>query len=305
MKSNIKDLKNAYEDIKVPEEIDDVIRLSIKRGKKEMRKINTKSKIIKGFCGVAAGFMIFTMVVNTSPAFADMAANFPGLGKLVRVLQFDKGKAQGGKITDGSNVNFISLNHERDEENILINFEQEDKAQDIAPYFDVEYKKSPYTMTFTIGGVRRLEAEKNFDELKKSNLIDDVYKLITLDDSVVRFNIVFNQPVKYEVIEYEKPAQVVIKLSRDSNKEDKDVYSIRSSSYPFGEELGMMAESFFEEEGLRILKDNEGTFAVEVGQYDSKDEAEEKLKQIKDTYGEDVNLFIEKRGSIETLKAIK
>lgn len=99
--------------------------------------------------------------------------------------------------------------------------------------------------------MRKLDAEKDFGELKKSKYIKDVYRIITLDDSAVRFNVVFNQPVKYEVVEYKEPAQVVVTLSNGQEK-DEPVYSVRSASYPMGEELGILEELIFNEDDRRF-----------------------------------------------------
>ena len=59
---------------------------------------------------------------------------------------------------------------------------------------------------------------------------------------MIRFNVVFNTPVKYEVKEYKEPAQVVVTLTKDKNAVDKPLYSVRTASYPNGETIGIMEE---------------------------------------------------------------
>ena len=139
----------------------------------------------------------------------------PGLGTLVKVLQFNKGTATGGEVTD------------------------------TAAHFKVDYKNNPSTMTFTINGARALSGEKDFKTIKKSSYVSDVYKNMILDDSAVKFTIVFNKPVKYEVMEYKNPAHIAVTLSEDKNEIAKTVYSVRTSSYGFGEILGQIEEQCY------------------------------------------------------------
>ncbi|MEB9893646.1 hypothetical protein P4K96_08820 [Bacillus cereus] len=60
-------------------------------------------------------------------------------------------------------------------------------------------------MNFTVNGVRYLD-EESFNELKKSDLVADAYRIIALDDSSYRFVLEFRKPMKYEMQEYSDPA---------------------------------------------------------------------------------------------------
>ena len=93
------------------------------------------------------------------------------MGTLVNILQFNNGSSQGGEITDGIDVDFISLDQEKDSDVIIINFSGfGEENQEIAPSFNIDYKESPYTMTFSISGARGLSASEYFEELKKVNI---------------------------------------------------------------------------------------------------------------------------------------
>ncbi|MPN04879.1 hypothetical protein SDC9_152127 [bioreactor metagenome] len=151
----------------------------------------------------------------------------------------------------------------------------------------------------------KTDAEKEFEELKKNPFIKDVYKIITLDDSTVRFAVVFNFPVQYEIKEYKDPAKIEISLKKLKYDRSKVVYSVRSASYEMGEGLGIVEEVFFKAEDKRILKDESGKFAVELKYYDSKEEAEKALNDFKDEFGDIVKLFIEERKEGKAVKTIQ
>lgn len=273
-----------------------------------MKKNNrNKKRIINSFISVAAAVGIFTLSVNISPSFANSLEGIPVLGTLVNILQFNNGSSQGGEITDGIDVDFISLDQEKDSDVIIINFSGfGEENQEIAPSFNIDYKESPYTMTFSIFGARGLSASEYFEELKKSKYIQDVYELMTLDDSAQRFNIVFNQPVDFKVEEYKNPAYLKVQISRDTEKvSEQKIYSIRTSSYERGEEFAILEEILFEIEDLRVLKDSNGTYLYELGQYSSDKEAQEKLKEYKDIFKDSVNLYVEERTIDEVPQSMK
>jgi len=297
LKNNTDDLKNVYSDIKIPDALDDTINNSILRGKNYMKKNNNKRKIINGLASVAAAIGIFTLSINISPSFANSLEEVPVLGTLVRILQFNNGSSQGGEITDGVDINFISLREGQDFDTINVNFKGfEEETQEIVPSFNIDYKEAPFTMTFSISGARGLSASEYFEELKKSKYIKDVYQLITLDDSQQRFNIVFNQPVNFEVEEYKNPASFKIEISKNTKiNSDKKIYSVRTNSYEKGEEFAILEEILFDIEELRVLRDSNGTYLYELGQFDSKEEAQEKLKEFESTFKDSIKLYSEER----------
>ncbi|WP_353095200.1 DUF4179 domain-containing protein [Tissierella praeacuta] len=307
MKNSTDDLKKVYSDIKIPDALDDTISNSILRGKNYMNKNKNKKKIINGVISVAAAVGIFTLSVNISPSFANSLEKVPVLGTLVNILQFNNGSSQGGEITDGINVNTISLNQEKDYDIITINFSGFDEEnQEIAPSFNVDYKKSPFTMTFSISGARGFSAREYFEELKKSKYIEDVYELMTLDDSAQRFNIVFNQPVDFKIEEYKNPAYLKVQISKDIERvSEQNVYSIRTGSYERGEEFAILEEILFEIEDLRVLKDSKGTYLYELGQFNSNEEAEEKLREYNNIFEDSIKLYVEERNITEVPQSIK
>lgn len=307
MSNNLDDLKKVYDDIEVPENLSEFVNISLAKGRSRMNSEKRKMNWIKGFATSVAIFTAFTISINTMPTFANSLVGIPGVGNLVKVLQFNKGTATGGKITDGVDVNSINLNKNNNTETILINFanNNDNKITDNAAHFKVDYKNNPSTMTFTINGARALTAEKDFEAIKKSSYVSDVYKNMILDDSAVKFTIVFNKPVKYEVKEFKDPAHIELTLSEDKNQLVKTIFSVRTPSYGFGESLGIIEEQLFEELNVRTLKDNKGTFCVDAGVFNTKAEAEAKIKDLTTKYGEGLKFVVEERNSLDIPKEIK
>ncbi|MCX7884505.1 MAG: hypothetical protein N2448_05690 [Caloramator sp.] len=292
MDKRINDLKKMYMDIKIPDNIDSIIDEGVKKGEIKMKN-KFKGNLIKGISSIAAVFLIFTVSINASSAFANSISDVPVIGKLVQVLQFTGNKAQGGQVTDGVDIGMISLRKAKNSEEVIIKF---NKSQDnIAPCYSISYEKYPYSMIFTVSGVRKFSAEKDFEALKQSNFISDSYNIITLDDSAVRFAINFKKPVKYEVKEYKEPAQIVLSLKECEKGNDKAAYIVRTASYPQGETLGILEERLCGFENIRIVKDDKGTFAVEAGTFESEEKAKERIKEIMNKCGSDIKLYIEKR----------
>jgi hypothetical protein len=306
-KNSIEDLKNQYDSIKIPEEeLQKAMQDSIIRAEaKESKRKNRNRWIHSVGISAAAALVLLTISINTMPVVADSLEEIPGLGKLVSILNFNHGDAQGGIITDGSDISVINVVKNKNKDHIIIHFAQNGTDQSQASSYKINYSETPYTMTFSIGGARKISAEQDFENLKKSTLIQDAYKIITLDDSMQRFSITFRKPVLYEVKEYKEPAQLVVTITEDQPKEKMSVYSVRTASYPFGETLGIVDEMLMDQPGRRILKDQNGTFCVEVACFTNEADANNKLKELKERMGPDTMFIIEKRNAEDIPKEIK
>ncbi|WP_097028375.1 DUF4179 domain-containing protein [Clostridium peptidivorans] len=295
MNKKIDELKKSYDDIEIPEELDNKINAAIKRAK-------TRKKFNVTGGAVAAAILIFTIFINTNAAFAKSMSSVPVLGKLVQVLQFNKGVGYGGNVTDGADISSIESSNKNNTSKITINVST---IMNTMNKFKVEYKDYPSTMIFTMYGSRNMTAEKEFEELKKNPFVKDVYKIVTLDDSTIRFAVVFNFPVQYEIKEYKDPGKIEISLKKLKYDKSKSIYSVRTPSYEMGEGIGMVDEMFLDVEDRRILKDESGKFALELKYYDSKEEAEKALSDFKNKFGDIVKLSIEERKEGKMLKTIQ
>lgn len=227
-------------------------------------------------------------------------------GNLVNEITFRDGKGSGGEITDNVNINSIDFKKEDNAEHIIIGFSQRNEGsieepQLVAPDFNVKVQESPYTMTFTINGARAFDAN-DFKELKKSDLVVDAYWVFTPDDSAERLVVVFRSPARFEVREFADPAQVVVSFVSDELNDESAVYSVRTDADNFGGNLANLEEIMHKEEGIRYLRENgssfttkEGSFYLELGVYETYNDAERRVEGINGKYGPNIKVFIEER----------
>lgn len=81
------DDKLKYENIEIPEELDFMVKKTLKEGR-EKRRFKT---IYKYGIGIVSTFLVFVLLVNIFPTVAYAMSKFPGLDKLVELVTFDKG----------------------------------------------------------------------------------------------------------------------------------------------------------------------------------------------------------------------
>ncbi|MEQ7052792.1 DUF4179 domain-containing protein [Paenibacillaceae sp. P-4] len=305
-------LKQAYDDIEIPEELAVVTLKAIERGKRERQNVKEKRrnrwlKLVGA--SAAAALVLFVISVNTMPAFAKQIEEIPVLGRLVKILQFNQGSARGGELQGGTDVSLISLRQQGNSDVIMLNFtktSEQNKAREKATLFNVKFSEYPDTMTFSVFDARAFSALTDLATLKNSRYIDDAYQLITYDDTTIRFNVTFNETVTYEVREYGDPAQVVIIITPVSRGDEgrQPVYSLRTASHPFGSAQATAEEALFDWENVRILKDREGEYFVEVGYYASEDEAHRMLQKLKEQGRTSEEWYVEQREYMQLPKMI-
>lgn len=304
--------QKEYNDIEIPQELSLASRTGIERGKQyiqdqqnqqqdyQQEKRGRTMTGLKWTGSVAAAILIsFTVGINTVPAFAKSLHDVPVLGELVKVLKFTNGSAGGGTIQDGVDVNFISLKQEKNRDQMILNFANSDTTEDLASTYNVKFSENPSTMTVTVHGARNFSAVKDLATLKQSKYVQDAYPLVTLDDSAIRFNVSFKEPVAYEVKEYKDPAQVEITFKHkkvDVGKEST-IYSVRTISMLQGEELAINEEMVYGLEDVRVLKDKGDMFFVEAGNFDTEAKATAFLKKIQKEKSLSNLWIVEKRAS--------
>ncbi len=291
-------LKKEYHAVPIPKGLDAAIARGLEDGR-AVTAVGTPQPSRTNnqwLSQVAAALIIvsvlFTVSINLFPTFADALVDIPLLGDLVKVLRFTEGRASGGDITDGANVKEM-IGRETDQgQEIIIHFDGDSQAT-FPGYYDIRYSDNPSTLSFTISGVRMLSAQKDYEAMKQLSLVKDVYTLITLDDSMVRFNIVFNEAVGYLVEERADPSALVVRVQEDPSQKTGTIYTVRSHSYPWGESFGILEEGFWKREDYRILKDSGGAFLYEFGSFATKDQA---LAHLADLSGQiDLQLITEER----------
>jgi hypothetical protein len=82
-------LKNEYMNVSIPSELDFIVRKTLKEnGFYRMRRNNRFKRVRIAVGSIAAAFVVLTVGVNTSPAFAEVLSKVPIVGSLAKVLTF-------------------------------------------------------------------------------------------------------------------------------------------------------------------------------------------------------------------------
>lgn len=110
MKHNLEQIKQDYQNIKVPDSLKQKMEDSIKQAKSDMerekiparpgRRRNAvfQSWIARGCAGVAAAALLLTILVNASAPIAYAMEQIPVLGAVVKVVNFREYKHQEGRM---------------------------------------------------------------------------------------------------------------------------------------------------------------------------------------------------------------
>jgi hypothetical protein len=286
--------KKEYHSIKIPAALDASISKGLVEGRRRKHLQYYKAIGIRSCASILIALTVFTGAINMMPSFADSIKDLPLLGQLVEILTFVDGKSSGGSPTDGTDISKMEGYSTTDGEDIIIQLGENAFNDDTAGSYTIQYSENPSVLTFDIGGARRITAKEDFEKIASLHLVEDVYTLMTLDDSLIRFNIVFKEPIDFQIEEYKSPASLKIHITpKNSLIADKDlsIFTVRSNSYEFNESFGHLEENLMrsnilkesEFENIRILKDSSGQFCFELGQFDSLAEAEIFLKNIENT----------------------
>ena len=274
-------LKSQYMDITIPDTLDHVISQGISSGRQGIRR-----QIIQRWTTSAALILLtimisFTASINLSSAFAESLANVPILKHIVRVLRFVDDEASGGQITDGTNIEEMEVVASGEIERFIIHFNQEGNPVDGVNAYKLHKFNQPNVIQFDIGGARMISASDDFEHMRKLTYVKDVYRLMTLDDSLIRFQLLLEEGIGAEIAEIKSPTGMLVTLSKieTSSQDKRAFYIVRSKSYPLSESFGHLEEDLFwvnPEDlpfGYRIIKDAEGSFLYELGCFESESEA--------------------------------
>ena len=120
--SKIEDLKKNYDDIKIPDILDDVVNDALNINK------NKKSNISKWTTTVAACLGVLVIGVNLSPAFADTLDDIPVIGTVIKIINFRNYTVKKGNIDISIDIpKIIGLKDEEVEFKLNKEFEKEGK----------------------------------------------------------------------------------------------------------------------------------------------------------------------------------
>lgn len=125
-----------------------------------------------------------------------------------------------------------------------------------------------------------MDMEKVKADFMAQPLVKDVYGSIILDDSSIGFVVVLKEGVQYSVTEFKNPGYLEVKLTSDGQPvTPRKVYSPVQNPMPFGESMGILEESYPDED-ISFLKTSTGEYTGVIGDYTTAEEAELKLKEL-------------------------
>lgn len=263
--------KERYDRIPTPDRLEDVMQDAQKRAAARTRRFGGVSRL----AAAATACLVLLLVVNI-PGVSHAMANIPVVGKIVQVLQF----GEGGERTDGVAVETAVV-----EENVLrIGFGSDGEATATVPAYTVEKKNAPNRLIFTFNGTREFDYDKVEQDLRGLSLVQDVYRNVILDDSAMRFVAELKNGVTHTVTEFREPAGLELTLTQGAVEEPYTVYGLRSEEMPMGEGLAML-EEMYGGESVSFVKVESGEFVAVIGEYRTRQEAEERLREVEEKVG--------------------
>ena len=287
-------LRQAFDQIAVAPELDNTIRRAIARASSLRRR---QAVIRKSLLSLAAAFLVFTTSVNVLPALGNTMEGIPVLGRLVSALRLDRLEV-GGQITDGMHVGPITFTRDT----VTINFTEGNSPAAKAPWYKVTQYSHPHSLILEAHGVRGLHPTAVNPRFAGNAYIKDVYRSVILDDSALRFVIIFNRPVEIVVRELTTPGALQLVLSAVETANEDAVYAVRTYSQTTRGSAGELEERIREAlewqgEGVRILRDAQRGYMAEAGFFTTEIAAQEFMAKIRAAGLTDVPLTIEKRGA--------
>lgn len=110
---NLKDAKDIYEHIVVPEELDARLRAALETAAPQKQKLSNVVRFSKWITSAAAAMLLcFTIGLNTSESFAMSAAELPFLGQIAKVLTIRSYEKTEGNTTTTVEIPEIQLETE-------------------------------------------------------------------------------------------------------------------------------------------------------------------------------------------------
>lgn len=278
-----------YDNIKIPENLNEYIDKGIEKGEKYKKESSSN-----GFIKVAATVLIGTTVlvsVSNIPTVAKELIKIPILGNIVKVLDMNDSSKWGGMITDGNTMVIDSL----DKNTLDIYFTKNDELIGNTPHYEIEYREYPYTIILTFDGVRGINDTNIQEKVMNLPWVNDVYNIMTLDDSKRKIAIELNENVEFKITEYEEPGMIEIRYIKSENIGSKSSYFIRTNEFNYGEELAQIEESLFPYEGVEVQKVSNGRFIIQFGPFENKEEAELKLRELRKDENINIDFHLESR----------
>ncbi len=163
---DLKDAKNIYDHIVVPEELDGRLRETLKNAPEPAKKTVSFVRFGKGFAAAAAALLLcFTAGLNTSETFAMEAAKLPIIGTVAKVLTIRSYETTEDTTTTKVAVPEIQVeNAEKNVANAItdVNSEIQSLVDDFTAQKEKEIEEYKDTF-FETGGTEEEWAERTID----------------------------------------------------------------------------------------------------------------------------------------------
>lgn len=269
--------KEQYDNIPIPARLDQVILEAIDKAEQDNRRIRLR----RWAAGAAAVFCMLFLSANITPVYT-YASQIPVIGTVVRVLHV----GTGGERTDGAYADV-----QAEEETVQFQFERRSQELESVPVYSVTHLLAPNRIVLTLHGVRGIDYQGIRESLLATDAVQDVYRQMIGDDSMVGFVIVLNGGYTFEVTEYANPASLCLHFHAGQEEQpERTVYYLRSEAVPYGQALELMCERFYKD-GATQLQTRQGEYIITIGQYDTREEAEAELKTLEEKYGGETGLY--------------
>ena len=259
-------MPNPHIPVEIPDDLDDVVRQGIDRGKQAAaHRRRVRRAAARSACSFVLVMGLFVGGINVSPAFAAAMENVPVLGQLVQIFGKNQAVAEGGSAADGGTA-AVTMEREGDTELMQIRFDREDAA-----LYKAESASFPKTVTITLPGTASVEVLSEITRAQDtSQYIKSVYKVPTSTAETTVLQLELESDADVQIEEYRDPGSLVIRLTPAEIQLDT-IYSLRTLSVS-ARDLPALLEQYAGR-SARILQDGSGRFFAELGQYDTRDAA--------------------------------
>jgi len=213
---NINDLKKEYMDIKIPENLDDVVKESIK-------KVDRKSIVNKKIIGSAAVLAI-VFGINISPVFADVVSDIPIVGNIVKLVTVKNYTLKKNNVEADIKVPAIEgLENKQLEENLNKEFIENGKKiyEELIEEFpsinnQMKYVGSDYKIKADNDSFLSIEITK--EEIQASSYTTKKHYTIDKNKQIVlTLPMLFEGENYIEEISNDIKAQMIENMKKDSN----------------------------------------------------------------------------------------
>ena len=246
-------------EVDIPDDLNEVIRRGFSAGQQAViRRKRARRTAGRCACSVVLAAALFVGGINISPAFAAAVQDIPVIGELVRVFGKNQPLAQGGSQA-GEGTAVLT-------EQMRLEFPGAD-----ASLYQAEFASYPKTVTITLPGTGGVEILSEISRAKDtSQYIKGVCRL-PLEGEAAVIQLELESDADVQIQEYRDPGSLVIRLTPAEIRLDT-VYSVRTLSC---DETGLTeAVQAYAGQSFRVLRDDNGAFFLELGQYADRAEAE-------------------------------